>query len=135
MKPGRELDALVAEKVMGLEPWPGRPGAFRAPIVPPKVESKPCDPPPYSTDIAAAWEVVGRLRSQECALHLSQSEPNDSNDGFYASFSEYRPSIENEPHTFEWARTAPEAICKAALRAVEPAVGDPFERFRSPKGP
>lgn len=38
MKPGRELDALVAEKVMG--------------------QPMPDEPPTYSTDISAAWTVV-----------------------------------------------------------------------------
>lgn len=48
---GRELDALVAEKVMGLdlleednyENW------------------IPVEPEPYSTDIAAAWELVNHF--------------------------------------------------------------------------
>ncbi len=59
MKPGRELDALIAEKVMGIpvtfeqgDYWPpARPGA--------NFSTQPIRP--YSTDIAAAWEVVEKV--------------------------------------------------------------------------
>src|SRR5437763_10661229 len=60
VKPGRELDALVAERVMGwaverntVDSEPivmfSKPGEYYGPV------------PPYSTDIAAAWEVVEKL--------------------------------------------------------------------------
>jgi hypothetical protein len=57
MKPGRELDALIAEKVMGQKLhqsafhgflWFGEDG------FPVK---------PYSTDIAASWEVVEKIKT------------------------------------------------------------------------
>lgn len=58
MKPGRELDALVAEKVMGLsvkrELINDGSGAFFYPEL-----------LAYSTGIAAAWEVVEKVKSWE----------------------------------------------------------------------
>lgn len=69
LKPGRELDALVAEKVMG--------GELR----------------PYSTDISAAWEVVEKYKwaepelrysdEQHCwvfSLHKASGYPNECGD-------------------------------------------------------
>lgn len=66
MRPGRELDALVAEKVMGLEC-----GIISGK---PKVKGSNCgtygctrhwiDTPNYSTDIAAAWELVEKMKSE-----------------------------------------------------------------------
>ena len=72
MKAGRELDALVAEKVMGWHHiekegyhWmqgrlPGQPANF----VPTPVR-------PYSTDIAAAWVVLEKLVEDGCQVQLS----------------------------------------------------------------
>ncbi len=118
MSPGRELDAVVAEKVMGLSVRPievigasgvhadvgtvdlprrmpdGRMGVHAAPL------------PAYSTEIAAAWEVVEKLRSPVFVLEW---EP----DRWLASFCG-----EDEDAT---ADTAPHAICLAALKAVEAA--------------
>ncbi len=47
MKPGRELDSLVAAKVMGIE-----------------------HPAPYSTSIEAAWEVVEKLKANGEGIRL-----------------------------------------------------------------
>lgn len=64
MKPGRELDTLVAEKVMGetekayctnCEDLYAHCSCMR---------SAACYAP-YSTDIAAAWDVVGRIRNSD----------------------------------------------------------------------
>lgn len=98
MKPGRELDALIAEKVMGLataeedsdENW------------------VPVGVPGYSTDIAAAWEVVGKLwEDQESVFELTR--PVGS--GFNCRF--------RQGAIKEWGETAPHAICLAALKSVE----------------
>lgn len=108
MKPGRELDALVAEKVMGWKdirfgdetsvsgsvgfglPVSGHPRrAF----------------PPYSTDIAAAWAVVEEL---ELPFEIHS---DDWHSRWDARFNLDRG---------EWcqASTAPHAICLAALKAM-----------------
>lgn len=105
MKPGRELDALVAEKVMGRT----KPEHF----VPKNVWL-----PHYSTDIAASWEVVEKMRSM----------------GFYYSVGSIvalggRGPTLTESHAAGFGKrnalfetvsgeTAPHAVCLAALKAV-----------------
>ena len=105
---GRELDAQVAEKVMG---WrhvretgppddlygqePGRSGTVY--IV-----------PHYSTDIGAAWAVVERLRDIDCDLTIESA-------GNQWHVSLLVGAIVGT------AQAAPLAICRAALKVVERA--------------
>ena len=110
----RELDALVAEKVTGWkkitcltggnqphgEPdddynrdWPMNP--HREPI------------PEYSTDLAAAWGVVGRIGGE---FYLRRTAS-----GHYEAIFYPTPGGVNRYCT---AETTPRAICLAALRAV-----------------
>lgn len=76
MNAGRELDALVAEKVMGLTPKPvtvidgrgtrsdiGTTRDYTLPDGRPAREAKQI--PAYSTDIAAAWTIVDTLRDSK----------------------------------------------------------------------
>lgn len=103
---GPETDRLVAERVMGIG-WQG---------------GNPIDgydgrwpwPPPYSTDVAAAWSVVEKL--------------TDNQDGY--CFDLYRGTFPDQPP--EWVcatlrgrgmvvacgQTAPLAVCRAALLAT-----------------
>ena len=110
MEPGRELDALIAEKVMGLHITKESrhtdcpvydiqdAGRFFAPIS------------PYSTSIAAAWEVVEKVA-----------------DPWVWSLSNYHGEWESEltrididhQGVYASAPTAPLAICHAALKAIE----------------
>lgn len=129
MKPGRELDALIAEKVMGWKwfsrsdfirdpsdpgftPWEKRlyPPGFKCEWhVPPRgVQEMQFDIKPYSTDIAAAWEVVEKMegvwdicsRARGWVVGLAvRSEGSDK-------------------IVYAEGGTAPHAICLAALRAV-----------------
>jgi hypothetical protein len=103
VKAGRELDALVAEKVMGLQPLrrevPPDPGAF-------------LDLPHYSTDIAAAWEVVEKLtgrRDKDIGFALTVN-PGTIGTSFSA--------LDGTEHWHVNASTAPLAICLAALKVV-----------------
>lgn len=117
MQAGRELDALVAEKVMG---WIG-------PIV--WIEDEMgCDPymfppgvivserdndrmvPVYSTGIAAAWMVVDRMEERGWMARISR-EMGSWNCRFV------RPE-DTAGYVFDEDATAPLAICLAALRAV-----------------
>jgi hypothetical protein len=68
MKAGRELDALIAERVMG---WhnnrdnPNESGMWG--IMDYRADGSPvlaADFPEYSTDMAAAWEVVEKLLAE-----------------------------------------------------------------------
>mgnify|MGYP001144293395 CR=1 FL=1 len=97
LQPGRELDALVAEKIFGVN----NPDARWSP----------------STDIAAAWEVVEKM-SKTHFSEIAMTELEDGTWGWMARFI----LVLNEPYTVNGyratAKTSPEAICKAALLAV-----------------
>jgi len=97
MKPGRELDALVAEYVMN---WP---------TMHPLSRLRPL----YSTDIAAAWAVLEKLRSLGFNVELQGDA-----DGWECLFLDY-PEIGRCE-----GDTAPFIICLAALEAVGVEVGD-----------
>jgi len=116
---GRELDTLVAEKVMG-SLRPTEPGLFCG---------EPSDdgkwwwesyqgdtdiskwaPPEYSTSISAAWEVVEKL------LHIGLDFTIDS--GRDRTTGEVFHSCRIDDINLTYADTAPHAICLAALKAV-----------------
>src|ERR1051325_8086807 len=61
---GRELDALVAERVMGYQRLPEW-GAWRTQRIP-IVYSVP----PYSSDLAAAMQVLEKMREYGCAVEM-----------------------------------------------------------------
>ena len=106
MNAGRELDALVAEKVMG---WKDPSPVFG---LMEDVEGNANFPPDYSTSIAAAWRVVEKWQGDITV--------DRRNEHFKVTF--YKPSYEYEV----WAETLPLAICLAALKAV----GHPMEESR-----
>lgn len=109
MNPGRDLDALVAERVMGFLP-PG-PGMWWT--HPDNPLARYGGPREYSTDIAAAWQVVERLHGVGDLLSLDYGKFHlDLWDDLHWQ-ARFRDS---EVHAC--ARTAPHAICLAALRAV-----------------
>lgn len=99
MKPGRELDALIAEKVMGMNVQHGRVWSQEGKCL------RETDLPSYSTDIAAAWEVVEKLK-----LGLLPD-----GDKWIAGQAD-RAGLETS--NLCWGDTAPHAICLAALNAV-----------------
>lgn len=114
---GRELDALIAEKVMGLriehrEPYWTHSDPHQLPI------------PTYSTSIADAWEVVEKLRSDDFNATVECCpESHDLGDGeqCYADFfcgDSNGPHKPGTKHGQAWAATAPHAICLAALATV-----------------
>ena len=77
--------------------------------------------PRYSTDIAAAWEVVEKLR-RSFRVHLLTTET-----GFYVCdlfhFDIADGPEEEIPLRAADARTAPAAICYAALKAADALPG------------
>lgn len=98
MEPGRELDALVAEKVMGV--------TFKKEWL---HISDTC--PRYSTSIEAAWQVVKKMKEQYAIeIHIRGGaygcnvEAGDEVTSYFVATSE--------------ADTAPLAICLASLKAV-----------------
>ena len=104
MEAGRKLDALIAEKVMGL--------IFRKKEGYPKFDD---DVPYYSTRIEDAWLVVEKLREMGAWINVSI--------GTHKMFWECRGIInegkDNEVRFINHAPTAPLAICLAALKAIE----------------
>lgn len=139
MQAGRELDARVAEKVMG---WRRRFGAFEGtvwndlavillPFEPGKYPKKPkyteapatvTSPvlPHYSTDIAAAWEVVETMSTRGFRFKLFRA-PNTSGqpDRAWAVFARPEVDIVDAMYAEEFGTAAPLAICLAALKALE----------------
>jgi hypothetical protein len=95
----RDLDALVAEKVMDWKPTPDMPGYGRAPQRPLSLIGQ--EYPEYSADISAAWQVIEKLgkNRQKASLQLIG----------------VRWLVEFE-HAARAAATAPLAICLTALK-------------------
>ena len=121
MKPGRELDILVAEKVMGF-----------------KIKRKTIDCeylvehsqgsarlPDYSTDIAAAWEVMEKLKLVGLEIGYDRYRnkwfcTNLAEDFRYAfdlSESDFK-DLMNDDLIAILSDTAPHAICLAAIKIV-----------------
>ena len=88
LEAGRELDMLVSE-MMG--------GNFR----------------PYSSDIAAAWLVVEKMRERDLYINIIPQK-----DGYLVTASEFQPQINSYLHLFDLhidtVEQLPEAICLAA---------------------
>ena len=114
MEAGRELDALVAEKVMG---WTRDDrGAWVPPGCRPLRNGYYTERPGcYSTDIAAAWRVVEAMRVAGWYTKVEDGHdgpPSENPRGWHCRVSRAYDWFEG------WADTAPLAICRAALAAV-----------------
>jgi len=135
---GRATDAQVAEKVMGLTVRRGwvRDGYYEMEMEVLGENEEPIDGmkhfedfitgnhcvPRYSTDIAAAWQVVEHLVSSgRFFFRLSGAgrEP-DTDPVWQVTLAEY-PDDETTVETRRLAYTVPLAICSAALAAVNAA--------------
>jgi hypothetical protein len=103
-----ELDALIAEKVMGLKPCVDPVGRCEgAHMTPPRcwgTGKGGSDLQPYSTSIAAAWEIVEILKGRIVIDHWN-------NDDYRVML--YIPSAGRSIEAS--GSTAPLAICRAAL--------------------
>ena len=107
MKAGRELDALVAEKVMGvknMEQW--------------LINHRMDETGQYSTDIAAAWEVVEKMRQR--FRDSSKTVLFGCHENLAGNWTAYwYQSTDTMPPQWEAiSESLPEAISKAALLAV-----------------
>lgn len=117
MNPGPELDALVAEKVMGCKvknnrcgcSFPVKTDYYGTPIgVPPHASNSPIwTLKEYSTSIEAAWEVFTKFKSDE-----------DWAVGRYGDKWCVMPTDDETGEFRVFGKTAPHAICLAALKAV-----------------
>lgn len=126
MRPGRELDALIAEKIMNLkvvqEIWNdgksssyslGEPDYWYTVDRPEGYLSNPV--PHYSTKISDAYEVVEEICESKKMRHTLNSSPT----GNYSEFE--NNAYIGEPDLFGsgWQETAAYAICLAALKTLE----------------
>lgn len=114
----RELDALVAERVMGWSKVRHNDVAWYGQA--PGDKWSTTDIPNYSTDIAAAVEVMKAMHDKGYWSHCG-----------YSGKPEYWPSVNgiklwwatfhgHNNEATEWADTMPLAICKAALATLKP---------------
>ncbi len=117
MKAGRQLDALVAEKVMGWELTQSRLGHYHVITSP---SGKPIKThshiPLFSTDIAAAWLVVEKLITDGYEVSIDSII-----DGFFECGIN-KDDGEIDARIIGWEREAPTAalaICLAVLEAVK----------------
>lgn len=124
MNAGRGLDALIAEKVMGLRLDYEFSEEMGAPAVPELRDQY--DEwgvlPNYSTDMACAWQVVTHMTRKDRAreesdLYFKLTYAWDDDYGCWASF-DWKGVADTHPLYQGHADTAPHAICLAALRAV-----------------
>lgn len=123
MPAGRELDALVCEKVFGyLVNRPDSGAEMRAfridgPVVRFEIHGMggelTTQIPHYSTDIAAAWEVVEKLTTST----KQWFEYEQSSVSYFATFR-ISGAGENDGEWTGNGWSAAEAICRAALRCV-----------------
>ncbi len=124
MTAGRELDALVAEKVFGvLAVHDSRDGYGKGARQYPAINGNPSGPVPfYSSDIACAWLVVEKMRRDGWAFTLLLTPPASSVIVPTAAFrqSVYPPDCRSiqEAGYSSHAESVPAAICLAALKAV-----------------
>ena len=120
MNAGRVIDALVAEKVMGLIKCTNKAHEIDKAWchARPESDNRGGETQPYSTSISAAWEAVGKLRHWPDGhwwLHLSQVA--GVQDNWEASFT-FGGMAARHPRHFTFAPTAPLAICRAALKVI-----------------
>lgn len=116
LQPGRELDALVAEKVVGqvrVGECPldidGCGGKYE-----PQIGQWPCLPP-YSTDMAAAWQAVNAMLDRGLE-YTAEGEGKKTKEHRW-QFGPFRSN--GYPTDFGEGDTAAHAICLAALKAID----------------
>lgn len=133
LKPGRELDVLIAERVMGWEPREENPVKWRNPDTSDGYRTDD-DLPGFSTDIAAAWGVWGRLTTMKYKANLTLVRLADNKYVVTALMGGAGTDIYSTDKK-PWHEdgyldedtvgdTAPHAICLAAMRAYD-------EKFRN----
>lgn len=114
MRAGPELNALVAERVMG---WGIRRNAFGYWLGPGTINANTWSP---SSDMSAVWEVVSKLRES----HHLQLKTED--EGWAAKFGLVDPTDFQDMAEWSYDTTAPLVICRAALlTTLRPASTSP----------
>lgn len=110
---GPQMDALVAEQVMG---WGRSKGGLYRPGGDPKNIRDYRDVPRYSTDIAAAWLVVEKLIADGW---FPDVQFNDwGTESWHATLMRRTDDERADGYHGAQAASAPLAICRAALAAL-----------------
>lgn len=134
LKPGRELDALVAERVMGWKLLPDTAYGHSEQAAMDANKMAWFDnnndyiageldyDHQFSTDIAAAWQVVEKLREDDWWWSASYrtttvEEIKESRPGYWVTFRCVRGGVRGDRHGN--SSQLSHAICIAALKAVE----------------
>ncbi len=130
MEAGRELDCTVAEKVMKLETEHTRGSECAKQITLYRTGSFFGAPPAYSTDIAAAWQVVEKMTERYHWRIVSPFDPRQEDCRlWFAGLTPHSCSGWNgRPDYEEGAETPALAICLAALKAIREDVDEPDTR-------
>jgi len=108
---GKEMDALIAEKVMGWKKLSGKVNILVRQSIDLIMLNDGAQElvPRYSTDISAAWEVIQHF------LGTGRKRPKIDR----VSEGEWRVQIDDwEPDAVAYSSSAPLAICRAAMLAV-----------------
>jgi hypothetical protein len=127
MPAGREMDALIAREIFGMTidrtfkgEWVVNPSYYIGSLG--ESRARGWAPKPYSTDIAAAWEVLEAVsKKYECATVVGREYPYGRM--MYAAALVGGNLRYDNPYLrlSALADTAPLAICRAALIAVAEA--------------
>ena len=105
MEAGRELDALIAENVLGYECDCSEGPKSDCPIH----GRQPYSLERYSTDIAAAWQVVEHLNKSGLIINITVALPINEM---------FQYSVTIPGFDIKYAKTIPLAVCRAALKTV-----------------
>ena len=109
----REIDRLVSEKVMGLSVLPIYDDVPPRPITGYEIHTAPgqyARLPHYSIDIAAAWEVVEKMKADGWAVNIY------SGNGSQCWEAEFGHPSDRSQDAGSETSPLPLAICLAALR-------------------
>jgi hypothetical protein len=114
MKPGRELDAIVSQKIFGWQITPSlRESSNYNRGIHPYTEKVTYFPSP-STTIADAWEVVEELQRKH-PMFTFNIQRRDYTKSVLVWIDWRQGHNENIPNLYVEADTLPEAVCKIAL--------------------
>lgn len=110
MDAGRELDLLIAEKVLKIIP-----SLEEAKTQKEYENRRNISVPSYSTDISDAWEVVKKLAEDDRSFQINFDESDREVRVHFKSQSELEYGYHAEKGGLKYL---PHAICLAALKAI-----------------
>jgi hypothetical protein len=116
--PGRKLDRLVAERI-GLKYIPATKGGWPEHVEFPDKPGQFVELLDYSTDIAAAWQVVEFMRSKGYRFHIYEHDRKSPGDDFVGWVAGFTSRDEMKVNSQWQGDTPAHAICLAFLAIPE----------------